>query len=564
MDRPPSFPPQLKKLPEFDALTAHLLKIEPLKMRDMFSQEVNRFQQFSLHAAGLNLDYSKNRITQTTVKLLCELAAARDLPNSIQAMFNGDCINKSENRRVLHTALRNFSGEPVKVDGKDVMPEVQNTLKRMKDFCWSIRSQQWRGFSNKPFTDVVSIGIGGSFLGPNLASESLKPYWSKNINCHYLANIDGSDLTEVLQNLNPETTLFIVQSKSFNTQETLKNANACREWFLYNGGAKKDLARHFSAVTANVIKAKEFGIKEQNIFPMWDWVGGRYSLWSAIGLPLMLTIGYENFREMLLGAHEMDCHFKSAPLAQNMPVVMGLLGVWYVNFFNAQSHAILPYDHYLRGLPSHIQQLDMESNGKSVDIYGRALDHQAGPIIWGGVGSNGQHAYHQLLHQGTQFAPCDFILPLTSHNPVDDFHALLVSNCLSQSQALMQGKILEQAHDELSDKGYTKEQLDILAPQKVIPGNRPSNTLYFDKSTPKTLGALIALYEHKVFVQGQIWGVNSFDQWGVELGKQLGDKVHAALLNDEHSGLQQDTTCAEFDCSTQGLIDAFQSMKNKL
>ena len=559
MDRSPSFPLQLKDLAEFKALSAHFLEIEPLKMRDMFSQEENRFQQFNLQAAGLNLDYSKNRINQTTVKLLTELAAARDLPNSIQAMFNGEAINQSENRPALHTALRNFSGDPIMVDGKDVMPEVQNTLKRMKEFCWLIRSQQWRGFSNKPFTDVVSIGIGGSFLGPNLASESLKPYWSKNINCHYLANIDGSDLTEVLQDLNPETTLFIVQSKSFNTLETLKNATACREWFLYNGGTEEDLARHFSAVTANVVKAKEFGIVEQNIFPMWDWVGGRYSLWSAIGLPLMLTIGYENFREMLLGAYEMDCHFKSAPFSKNMPVMMGLLGVWYVNFFNAQSHAILPYDHYLRGLPSHIQQLDMESNGKSVDIYGRKLDYQAGPIIWGGVGSNGQHAYHQLLHQGTQFAPCDFIMPLTSHNPVDHFHALLVSNCLSQSQALMQGKDLAQASRELEAQGKSELDVSIIAPQKVIPGNRPSNTLYFDKSTPKTLGALIALYEHKVFVQGKIWGVNSFDQWGVELGKQLGDKVHAALLNDDHL-----TSNDQFDASTSGLVAAFQSMKDKL
>ncbi|MEH6345159.1 MAG: glucose-6-phosphate isomerase [Bermanella sp.] len=559
MDRSVSLPLQLDQTAEFKALTEHFIDIESLKMCDQFTQHENRFSLFSLQAAGLNLDYSKNRITPTTLELLTKLALARKVPSSIQAMFNGELINQSENRPALHTALRNFSGDAVMVDGKDVMPEVQKTLIRMKEFCWSIRSHQWRGFSNKPFTDVVSIGIGGSFLGPKLASESLKPYWSKQINCHYLANIDGSDFTEVLQGLNPETTLFIVQSKSFNTQETLKNALACREWFLNNGGTKEYLARHFSAVTANVAKATEFGIAPENIFPMWDWVGGRYSLWSAIGLPLMLTIGYEHFREMLLGAFEMDCHFKQAPLEQNMPVIMGLLGVWYVNFFNAQSHAVLPYDHYLRNLPSHIQQLDMESNGKSVDIYGRALNYQAGPIIWGGVGSNGQHAYHQLLHQGTLFAPCDFILPLTSHNPIEHFHALLASNCFSQSQALMQGKSLQQAQAELKALGKSEDEISVIAPQKEIPGNRPSNTLYFDKSTPKAVGALIALYEHKVFVQGQIWGVNSFDQWGVELGKQLGDKVHECLLAEKCMGEEMG-----FDDSTSGLIKAFRSMQDKL
>jgi len=559
MDRSKSLPLQLDQTAEYKALSEHFLDIESLKMCDQFTQDENRFSQFSLQAAGLNLDYSKNRITSTTIELLTKLAQARNVPSSVQAMFNGELVNQSENRPALHTALRNFSGDAVMVDGKDVMPEVQKTLIRMKEFCWSIRSHQWRGFSNKPFTDVVSIGIGGSFLGPKLASEALKPYWSKQINCHYLANIDGSDLTEVLQGLNPETTLFIVQSKSFNTQETLKNAMACREWFLNNGGTKEYLARHFSAVTANVDKATEFGIAPENIFPMWDWVGGRYSLWSAIGLPLMLTIGYEHFREMLLGAFEMDCHFKQAPLEHNMPVIMGLLGVWYVNFFNAQSHAVLPYDHYLRNLPSHIQQLDMESNGKSVDIHGRSLNYQAGPIIWGGVGSNGQHAYHQLLHQGTQFAPCDFILPLTSHNPIDHFHALLASNCFSQSQALMQGKSLQQAQAELKEQGKSEEEINIIAPQKEIPGNRPSNTLYFDKSTPKAVGALIALYEHKVFVQGQIWGVNSFDQWGVELGKQLGDKVHECLLAEECMGEKMG-----FDDSTSGLIKAFRSMQDKL
>lgn len=543
----------------FYNLKQHYNDIAAYQMREQFQHNPNRFEEYNLHAAGLSLDYSKNRITPKTLPLLIELANQRNLPQAINDMFAGEKINTSEQRPALHTALRNFSDEPVYVDGVDVMPEVRHTLTRMKEFCWKIRNQHWRGFTNKPFTDVVSIGIGGSFLGPKLASQALKPYWGKKINCHYLANIDGSNLTEVLQGINPETTLFIVQSKSFGTQETLKNATECRQWFLDNGGSEADLPRHFTAVTANVEKATAFGISQENIFPMWDWVGGRYSLWSAIGLPLMLTIGHENFRQLLLGAYEMDCHFKTAPFSENMPVIMGLLGVWYVNFFDAQSHAVLPYDHYLRGLPAHIQQLDMESNGKSVNKLGEKLDYQAGPIIWGGVGSNGQHAYHQLLHQGTQFAPCDFILPLMTHNPVDHFHELLVSNCLSQSQALMQGKNLDEAKAELKAEGFSEGEIDILAPQKVIPGNRPSNTLYFDKSTPKVVGALIALYEHKVFVQGQIWGVNSFDQWGVELGKHLGEKVNQALLAESDDQFKNG-----FDASTLGLIKAFRHMKDKL
>lgn len=556
MERPEN---TFKNIPEYTQLKQHFESICDQTMRAMFDQDTTRFNQFTLTAADLTLDFSKNRITQDTLSLLIQLANSRHLPQAIEAMFSGALVNKSEKRPALHTALRHFSEEPVMVDGVDVMPEVRGTLTRMKEFCWRIRNQHWRGFSNKPFTDVVSIGIGGSFLGPKLASQALKPYWGKKINCHYLANIDGSNLTEVLQGLNPETTLFIIQSKSFGTQETLKNATECRQWFLDNGGQESDLPRHFTAVTANVEKAKSFGISEENIFPMWDWVGGRYSLWSAIGLPLMLTIGHENFRQLLQGAYEMDVHFRTAPFEQNMPVIMGLLGVWYINFFNAQSHAILPYDHYLRGLPAHIQQLDMESNGKSVDTNGHPLDYQAGPIIWGGVGSNGQHAYHQLLHQGTQFAPCDFILPLMTHNPVDHFHELLVSNCLSQSQALMRGKTIEEAQAELKAVGVSAEEIATLAPQKVIPGNRPSNTIFFDKATPKVIGALIALYEHKVFVQGQIWGVNSFDQWGVELGKQLGDQVHSALLAEQDSDIPQG-----FDSSTLGLIHAFRSMKNKL
>ncbi len=555
MDKPIPF----NQTPEFNQLMVHFEKTRNETMRQQFAGDPQRFNQFTLQAAGITLDYSKNRINKDTLPLLAALASKQKLAFAISSMFKGDLVNKSEARPALHTALRNFSDDPVYVDGKDVMPEVRDTLTRMKEFCWRIRNQHWRGFNNKPFTDVVSIGIGGSFLGPKLASQALKPYWGKKISCHYLANIDGSNLTEVLQGLSPDTTLFIIQSKSFNTQETLKNATECRHWFLDNGGQEKDLPRHFTAVTANVEKAVDFGVAKENIFPMWDWVGGRYSLWSAIGLPLMLTIGHENFRQLLQGAYEMDCHFKSAPLEKNMPVIMGMLGVWYNNFFGAQSHAILPYDHYLSGFPAHIQQLDMESNGKSVDSNGQQVDYQTGPIIWGGVGSNGQHAYHQLLHQGTQFAPSDFILPLMTHNPVDSFHALLVSNCLSQSQALMTGKTLKEAEQELRSDGFSQEELDTLAPQKMIPGNRPSNTLFFDKLTPKVVGSLIALYEHKVFVQGQIWGVNSFDQWGVELGKTLGEKVHSALSQE---GFIDEKN--QFDSSTLGLINAFNSMKDKL
>lgn len=548
--------PALTQTAAWQNLQQHYQAIEPQLMCDWFSNDPERFQRFNLAAAGLNLDYSKNRITEGTLNLLIKLAEEQQLDHKINAMFTGETVNRSENRAVLHTALRNFSDRPVKVDGQDVMPEVRATLKRIEEFCWKVRRNQWRGCTNKAFTDVVSIGIGGSFLGPKLTSDALKPYWDSGLNIHYLANIDGSNITEILNGLNPTTTLFIVQSKSFGTQETLKNALACRRWFLDNGGEEKDLTRHFAAVSSNVKAAVEFGIAEENIFPMWDWVGGRYSLWSAIGLPLALAIGADNFRELLYGAYLMDEHFRNAPLKQNMPVIMALLGIWYINFFGMHSHAILPYDHYLRSMPMHLQQLDMESNGKSVTQDGNAVNYHTGPIIWGGVGTNGQHAFHQLLHQGTHFAPCDFIIPMQSHNPIDNFHAMLVANGLSQSQALLQGKSYQQAYDELIASGLSADKAQQLAPHKVIPGNRPSNTIYCSKTTPATIGALIALYEHKVAVQGMIWGVNSFDQWGVELGKQLGNKVLAALENNEHN--------QGFDGSTQGLINAWHTINNRL
>lgn len=539
----------LKNLPSWKALEDHAESISSLHMRDLFKEDPTRFNRFFTEAAGIKLDYSKNRITSETMSLLMSLGRESQLPEKIEAMFQGKAINTTEKRPALHIALRNLSSSSIMVDDEDIMPEVRSTLQQMDKFVWRIHSAQWRGFSNKPFTDIVSIGIGGSFLGPKLVSASLKPYWSNALNCHYVANIDGSHITEVLRHLNPETTLFIIQSKSFGTQETLENTKVARSWFLRNGGNIETIAKHFVAVTANTEAAIDFGIEQENIFPMWDWVGGRYSLWSAIGLPIALTIGMDGFKALLSGANAMDTHFRTAPLEENLPVIQALLGVWYGNFLGADSHAILPYDHYLRGLPAHIQQLDMESNGKSVDLDGNPVAYTTGPIIWGGAGANGQHAYHQLLHQGTRFSPADFIIPLQSHNPVAHHHDILFANCLSQTQALMQGKTEQEAKKELLDSGLSETEANKLAPHKAIQGNKPSNTLLFDRATPRTVGALIALYEHKVYVQGVIWNVNSFDQWGVELGKQLGNEILKKLLKKPSS--------SEFDTSTEGLINLY-------
>ena len=540
----------LTSKPEWKNLTAHQQELKNTHMRDLFEQDPQRFDRYFLKAAGISLDYSKNLIADDTMPRLTALARACDLPDKIEAMFRGDKVNNTENRPALHTALRNLSDTPIEVDGQDIMPEVRSTLARMEEFVWRIRSTQWRGFTNKPFTDVVSIGIGGSFLGPKLVSAALKPYWHGHLNCHYVANIDGSHITEVLRHINPETTLFLIQSKSFRTQETLENTKVAREWFLHNGGDENLISKHFVAVTANEADAVEFGIAPENIFPMWDWVGGRYSLWSAIGLPTALTIGMENFRALLSGAHAMDQHFRTAPLEQNLPVTMAMLGVWYGNFWGADAHAILPYDHYLRGLPAHLQQLDMESNGKCVARDGVAVDYDTGPIIWGGAGANGQHAYHQLLHQGTRLSPADFIIPMRTHNPVSTHHPILFANCLSQTQALMQGKNLEEAKAELRDQGLDAAAIEKLAPHKVIPGNKPSNTILFERCTPRIVGALVALYEHKTFVQGAIWDVDSFDQWGVELGKQLGQDILDRLMKPENG--------VKTDSSTDGLIALFR------
>lgn len=544
------------QLPIWQKLKDHQVKQSKMHLRDEFNKDSDRAKRFFLQSEHIYLDYSKNLITDETIKLLEELANQAGLPAAIQSMFAGEKINNSEERPALHVALRNQAGTPFMVDGEDVMPEVKAALNQMERFVWSIHSAQARGYTNKRFTDIVHLGIGGSYLGPKVVSAALKPYWKAGLNLHYVANIDGTHITEELKHLSPETTLFIIASKSFGTQETIMNARSAKDWFLRNGGNQDDIHRHFVAISSNEKKAVEFGIARENIFPMWDWVGGRYSLWSTIGLPIALTIGIENFKALLSGAHEMDEHFRTAPFTQNIPVILALLGVWYSNFFQADSHAILPYDHYLRALPAHIQQLDMESNGKSVTHSGDPVDWSTGPVIWGGAGANGQHAYHQLLHQGTHFLPADFIMPLRTHNHIGDHHALLLSNCLSQSQALMQGKTLEEAKAELTAQGKTPEQVEELAPHKVIPGNRPSNTILFEKSTPRTIGALVAMYEHKVFAQGVIWNVNSFDQWGVELGKELGQKIYDIITGDNTPNGQ--------DSSTKGLIDLFKKINNRL
>ena len=543
-------PHDVTALPAWQALNQHRQAMQDFSMREAFNADPQRFSQFTLSSCGLFLDYSKNLITSETRDLLVGLAKEVGLKDAIDSLYAGEPVNSSEGRPALHTALRRPVGDKLSVNGVNIMPDVHKVLNQITDLVGRIHDGLWRGYTEKPITDVVNIGIGGSFLGPELVSEALLSYAHKGVRCHYLANIDGSEFHELTMKLRAETTLFIVSSKSFNTLETLKIAQAARAWYLAQGGSEAELYRHFIAVSSNNAAAVAFGIREENIFPMWDWVGGRYSLWSAIGVPIALAIGMSNFKELLSGAYTMDQHFQNAPFEQNMPVLLGLLGVWYGNFWGAQSHAILPYDHYLRNITKHLQQLDMESNGKSVRQDGKPVSTDTGPVIWGGVGCNGQHAYHQLLHQGTQLIPADFIVPIVSFNPVSDHHQWLYANCLSQSQALMLGKTRSEAESELRDKGIPEDEVQKLAPHKVIPGNRPSNTLVVERISPRRLGALVAMYEHKVFVQSVIWGINAFDQWGVELGKELGKGVYNRLTGAEE-------TLAE-DASTQGLINYFR------
>lgn len=530
------------------ALQAHTSQLP--HMRELFAQNPQRFEQMSVKACGLFLDYSKNRINNDTLELLFALAKEANLADKITAMFKGDVINNTEQRSVLHTALRSKPNQQIIAEGANIVPEVQQTLAKMAGFVKSVQSGQWKGYTGKAITDVVSIGIGGSFLGPKIVSQALRPYWQAGLNCHFVANVDATSICEKLKGLNAETTLFVMSSKSFGTQETLTNTLSAKEWFLAQGASQQDIAKHFVAVTSNVAKATEFGMDANNIFPMWDWVGGRYSLWSAIGLPIALLVGMDNFKALLDGAHQMDEHFAHTPLEQNMPVIMAMLSVLYGNFHGAQSHVILTYDHYLRGLPAYFQQLDMESNGKSVTLDGTDVDYSTGPVIWGGEGTNGQHAYHQLLHQGTALIPADFIMPLQSHNPLGEHHDQLASNCFGQTQALMQGRTYDEALAELNHSKLNEQEKSLIAKHKVMPGNKPSNTLLMDKLTPTTLGALIALYEHRTFVQGAIWQINSFDQWGVELGKQLGNDVLARI------GADKDAT--ELDSSSNALINLYR------
>ncbi len=543
-------PLDVTQLDAWQALQRQQQSMHDFSIRDAFASDPQRFSKFSLSACGLFLDYSKNLIDSQTRELLIRLAYEAGLPDAIRALFAGEAVNASENRPALHTALRRPMGEQLLLNGQDVMPEIHHTLNHMGELVGRIHNGLWRGFSDKPITDVVNIGIGGSFLGPQLVSEALLPFAQKGVRCHYLANIDGSEFREVAAKLKAETTLFIVSSKSFSTLETLKNAEAARAWYLAQGGCEAKLHRHFIAVTSNIAAAEAFGIHAENIFPMWDWVGGRYSLWSALGLPTALALGMSNFKELLSGAYSMDQHVQSAPFERNMPVLLALLGIWNIDFWGAQSHAILPYDYYLRNFTDHLQQLDMESNGKSVRQDGSPVSCATGPVIWGGVGCNGQHAYHQLLHQGTQLISADFIVPVVSHNPVADHHQWLYANCLSQSQAMMQGKTLAEAQAELREQGLPDAEVQRLAPHKVIPGNRPSNTLVMERVSPRRLGALIALYEHKVFVQSVLWGTNAFDQWGVELGKELGKNVYQGITSWDAKPAA--------DSSTQGLIDYFR------
>ncbi|MHB8707917.1 MAG: glucose-6-phosphate isomerase [Desulfuromonadales bacterium] len=534
-------------------LARHHQSMRQITMRELFRQDSARFGRMSLRFEEMLVDYSKNRITTETMDLLLALAEETALPDAIGQMFRGEKINATEGRPVLHTALRNRSNAPVMVDGRDVMPEVNAVLAQMERFSGRILAGEWRGYTGKPVTDIVNIGIGGSDLGPVMVTEALKAYRKPHIRAHFVSNVDGTHIAETLRDLDPEQTLFLVASKTFTTQETMANAVTARRWFLAHAGDEAHIARHFAAMSTNEPAVKAFGIDPENMFRFWDWVGGRYSLWSAIGLSIACTIGFERFRELLDGAHAMDLHFRNTPLERNLPVILGLLGIWYNNFFDAHSHAILPYDQYLHRFAAYFQQGDMESNGKSVDRAGKTVDYQTGPIIWGEPGTNGQHAFYQLIHQGTKLIPCDFIAPAISHNPEADHHLLLLANFFAQTEALMNGKDATEAEAELRASGMSEDAIEALLPYKVFAGNRPTNSILIRQVTPRALGSLIAMYEHKVFVQGVVWNIFSFDQWGVELGKQLAGRILPELHSNE--------PVFAHDASTNGLINAWKEMK---
>ena len=539
-------------LPAWQALAEHQNEIAQVHMRDLFAQDEERFERFSLRLADLLFDYSKNRITAVTLNHLLELAEQSGLTQMIKAMFTGEKINTTEERAVLHIALRNRSNRPIVVDGADVMPEVNRVLNKMRDFTEAVRSGEWKGYTGEAITDVVNIGIGGSDLGPKMAVNALKPYAHPRIRSHFVSNVDGTDIAETLKKCQPATTLFLVASKTFTTQETMTNAHTARQWLVERGG-ETAVAQHFAALSTNSEGVAKFGIDTANMFEFWDWVGGRYSLWSAIGTSIALAIGMDNFEALLTGAHKADEHFRHTPFAQNISVIMGLLGIWYNNFWGAQSHAILPYDQYLEHFAAYFQQGDMESNGKRVTRTGEAVNVNTGPIIWGQPGTNGQHAFYQLIHQGTKLIPCDFLAPAQSQNPIGQHHPILLSNYFAQTEALMKGRTAEEAHAELVAQDYTGEHLDLLTSAKVFEGNRPTNSFLFKKLTPETLGMLIAFYEHKIFTQGVIWQINSFDQMGVELGKQLAKAILPELPGDE--------AVTSHDSSTNGLINAYKEMR---
>ncbi|MGN6248620.1 MAG: glucose-6-phosphate isomerase [Ginsengibacter sp.] len=522
----------------------HHKEMKHASIKDLFMEDPDRFKKYSLAVPDIIFDFSKNLVNDETLKLLVELAYECELHKAIKAMFTGELINDTEGRSVLHTALRNFSGKPVMSEGKDVMPEVMKEREHMKSFCKKVHKGEWKGYTGKKIKYIVNIGIGGSDLGPVMVTEALKPYWLKDFHPYFVSNVDGTDLAEVLKKVTPDETLFLIASKTFTTQETMTNAHSARDWFLKSAKDKKAVAKHFVALSTNEKGVEEFGIDKQNMFVFWDWVGGRYSLWSAIGLSIALTIGYDNFEELLKGAFEVDNHFREKKFEKNIPVIMGLISLWYINFFGAQSEAILPYDQYMHRFPAYFQQGNMESNGKHVDRNGKKVTYSTGPVIWGEPGTNGQHAFYQLLHQGTPMIPADFIAPAISHNPMGEHHKILLSNFFAQTEALMNGKTrLELKQEKVPEK---------LIPFKEFEGNKPTNSFLLTKITPFTLGELIALYEHKIFVQGVIWNIYSFDQWGVELGKVLAKKILPELENN-----QKITT---HDSSTNGLINAWKKI----
>ena len=523
------------------------------QMKDLFAADPNRFESYSIKVANILFDYSKNIISDKTIQLLFQLAKECGLDNAIEAQFSGKAINETENRAVLHTALRNFSGAPVLLDGKDVMPGIQKVLQQMKTFCNKIHQGEHKGFTGKKITTIVNIGIGGSDLGPVMVTEALKPYWVDGIQTYFVSNVDGTHIAETLKKVNAEETLFLIASKTFTTQETMTNAHTARTWFLEHAKEEAHIAKHFVALSTNQKLVNAFGIDSQNMFEFWDWVGGRYSLWSAIGMSIALTIGYDNFEDLLKGAHEADLHFKTAPFEKNMPVIMALLGIWYTNFFGAQSEAILPYDQYLHRFAAYFQQGNMESNGKFVDRNGTTVNYATGPVIWGEPGTNGQHAFYQLIHQGTLVIPCDFIAPAKSHNPIGDHHDKLMSNYFAQTEALLNGKSEKIVVEELKAAGKSEAEIESLSPFKVFAGNKPTNSFLVEKITPYTLGFLIALYEQKIFTQGVIWNIYSFDQWGVELGKQLANQILPEL--NHHAPV------TEHDSSTNGLINQYKQWK---